>query len=70
MAHEAANDYEGSPLVERAVRWLESHPRTVLTGALVVTTLAAALLSLPGSVPPEDDAMESPAEDSDAPLFV
>ena len=66
MAHEAANDYEGSPLVERAVRWLESHPRTVLTGALVVTTLAAALLSLPL----EDDAKEFPAEDSDAPLFV
>ena len=66
MARDATHDYEGPLLVERAVRWLESHPRTVLTGALVVTTLAAALLSLPF----EDDAGEFPADDGDAPLFV
>lgn len=55
-----------SPLIDQAIRWLERHPRTVLTGTLVVTVLAAAILNMP----PEVSETTPPSEDSEAPLFV
>ena len=55
-----------SPLIDRAIRWLERHPRTVLTGTLAITVLAAAILNMP----PEIQKDSPHSEDSEAPLFV
>ncbi len=63
MAHEA---HDETPLIDRAIRWLERHPRTVLTGTLAITVLAAAILNMP----PEAQEGSPASEDSEAPLFV
>ena len=53
-------------LVERAVRWVERHPRTVVTGALVVTALGVLLAqSLPNPLK-----SETPSDETEAPLFI
>ena len=62
----AYNDQNLTPLIDRAIRWLERHPRTVLTGTLAVTVLAAAILNMPPEVPETNP----PSEDGEAPLFV
>ncbi len=63
MANESQ---DRSPLIDRAIRWLERHPRTVLTGTLAITVLAAAILNMP----PEAQEGSLASEDSEAPLFV
>ena len=63
MAYESQ---DRNPLIDRAIRWLERHPRTVLTGTLAITVLAAAILNMPSEI--EEGASSS--EDSESPLFV
>ena len=63
---ELIDSLELPELVERAVRWVERHPRTVVTGALVVTALGVLLAqSLPNPLK-----SETPSDETETPLFI
>lgn len=52
------------PYLEKAVRWVQRHPRTVLTGALVLV-MAVMLVRTPTEPPAEPDAYSD-----GTPLFI
>lgn len=57
-------EFDLPPYLEKAVRWVERHPRTVIAGALVVL-MAVALTQSPGEQPVEHDAYAD-----QTPLFI
>lgn len=57
-------EFELPPYLEKAVHWVERHPKTVLAGALVVL-MAVALTQTPSEPPVEADAYAD-----QAPLFI
>lgn len=62
---ESLLDELGLPrMLERAARWVERHPRTVLTGLLVASALVFTLVQSPAETVEQD----LPAEDT--PLFI
>ena len=52
------------PIVERAARWVEKHPKTVLAGALIVT------LTLLLAQTPAEQSTEADPYSGETPLFV
>lgn len=57
-------EFDLPPYLEKAARWVERHPRTVLAGAVVVL-MAVALSQTPTEKPVEYDAYSD-----ETPLFV
>lgn len=64
MLRAAVKEVRLPPGVETALRWVESHPRTVVTGALVVAM--AVLLAQS----PQKSLAEPDAYNGENPLFV
>jgi hypothetical protein len=62
--HTSLREFGLPPIVERAARWVERHPKTVLAGALVLA-MAVLLTQSPG-----DAAGDPDPYNGETPLFV
>ena len=62
--HTSLREFGLPPVVEKAARWVEKHPKTVLTGALVLV-VAVLLTQSPGESNADPDAYSD-----ETPLFV
>jgi hypothetical protein len=62
--HTSLREFGLPPMVERAARWVEKHPKTVLAGALVLV-VAVLLTQSPGETAADPDAYNG-----ETPLFV